>query len=376
MAIKLQSSVLLAGILLSSAGALALDNYKEFKRDTWDFQVGTNYFSSEANYDSGGKEQNLVSGAKYTLLDLNFESRYIPRRDLSVFGMLNVGNSESDNTIAKRSNSTINELIAGMDFIAYSDQFELVPELGVLVPFEKVDQNSDSSLNSEGVLQVWGRLIAQKDFGKFQGYGWAGIQYRADGRSILLPWGIGGRFRIPRVRLGGELYGSQSISDDQDKGTNKELTRAAYLNQVNAGSLKFYSINPSLIDTMAYATFLMTPNWSLQVNGGMTVAGTNAAAGFHVGGFLRYTFDMTEGYVEKPFVPVMSPVPAERSQMYTPVEDSMSSEKKVKKFREDTDDGVSQEAFKARPTKPPPKKAAPQTDFPMQLKKKKKPTGN
>jgi hypothetical protein len=194
---------------------------------------------------------------------------------------------------------------------------------------------------------------------------------------MLLPWGIGGRFRIPRVRLGAELFGSQSISDDQDKGTNKELTRAAYINQVDAGSLKFYSINPSLIDTMAYATFFMTPKWSLQANGGMTVAGSNSAAGFHVGGFIRYTFDMTEGYVEKPFVPLASPAPQERSNMYAPVDNSLSSEKKVKKFQEDTDDGVSQEVFKAKPTKAPPKKVAPQEsrDFPMQLKKKKKSSG-
>jgi hypothetical protein len=375
MAIKLQSSVLLAGILLFSAGALALDNYKDFKRDTWDFQVGTNYFSSEANYDSGGKNQSLASGAKYTLLDLRFESRYTPRRDLSFFAMGNIGNSESDNTVAKRSNSTFNELMAGMDFVAYSDLFQLVPEFGLVIPFEKVDLNADSSLNSEGVFQLWGRLIAQKDFAHVRGYGWAGIQYRGEGRSFLLPWGLGMQFRLPRIRLGGELFGSQSISDDQDKGTNAELTRSAYINQVDAGSLKFYSINPSLIDTSAYATFLMTPKWSLQVNGGMTVAGSNAAAGFHIGGFLRYSFDMTEGYVEKPFVPTESALPLERSNMYKPEDTSISSEKKVKKFKEDTNDGVAQEAFKARPTKPPPKKkVAPQEmqDFPIQLKKTKK----
>lgn len=372
MAIKLQSSVLLAGILLTSVSALALDNFKEYRRDIWDFQAGINYFSSEANYDSGGKNQSLASGAKYTLLDLTFESRYTPRRDLSFFAMGNVGNSESDNTIAKRTNSTFNELTAGVDFLAYDELFQLIPEFGLVVPFESVDMNADSSLNSEGVLQLWGRLIAQKDFSKFRGYGWAGVQYRGDGRSFLLPWGIGAQLKVPRVRLGAELFGSQSISDDQDKGTNKELTRTAYINQVDAGSMKFYSINPSLIDTSVYATFMINPKWSIQGNGGMTVAGNNAAAGFHIGGFIRYSYDMTEGYVEKPYVPVQSPLPQERSQMYKPEDTSISSEKKVKSFREDTNDGVSQEAFKARPTKAPKKKVAPQEnqDFPMQLKKK------
>lgn len=374
MANKLQSLVLLSGILLSTSGALALDNYKEFKRDTWDFQLGTNYFSSEGNYDSSGKKQNLVSGAKYTLLDFNFETRYTPRRDWSVFASGNIGNSESDNTVAKRTNSTLNEITAGAEFLAYSEMFELIPEVGFVAPLEKVDMNSDSSLNSEGVLQAWGRLIVQKDFGPARGYGWLGFQYRGDGRSYLMPWGFGAQVKASRVRFGGEVFGSQSISDDEDKGTFKEATRLAYLNQVNAGSFKFYSINPSIIDTKIYADILINPAWTLQVNGGMTLAGNNAADGFHVGGFIRYSYDMSSGYVERPYAPVSSPVPPQRSEMHDRSDTQLSSEKKVQQFREDTDDGVAQEEFKARPTKPPKKKVRPAEtgDFPLQLKKKRR----
>jgi hypothetical protein len=105
------------------------------------------------------------------------------------------------------------------------------------------------------------------------------------------------------------------------------------------------------MDTQAYATWLMSPKWSLQAQGGLTLMGSNAAAGFHVGAVLRYSFDMSEGYVEEPYVaPITSPVPNYKSNMYN---SELSSDKKVNQFREDTSDGVQQEIFKARPTQKP-----------------------
>jgi hypothetical protein len=102
-----------------------------------------------------------------------------------------------------------------------------------------------------------------------------------------------------------------------------------------------------------------------------------------VGGFLRYTFDFTEGYSQSDdYTPLDSEVPSGRSQMYNQNEE-MSSEKKVRGFREETNDGVDQNLFKPQPTKPPkkPKKRIndadlqrqlDETEFKVELKGKKK----
>ncbi len=366
----------IAGLLLFSVPVLALDNYKEFQRDRWDFEVGTQFFYSEANYpSSGGGSQNLFSGNHYQLLDVNFGTRYMPQKNWSVFGWGNIGSAESKNSLATRSNSSFNEMAAGFDFLMYSEGFQLVPEIVALMPFEKVDTSSDTVLNSEGVFEVRSRLVAQKDFGMWRGYGWLGFNYRGDGRSFLMPWGAGAQFKMNRHRWGAELLGYQSISDDTN---NKDsVIRTAYINSVNAGSLKFYSANPSLIDTQVYATWALHPKWSLQANAGMTLTGTNTAAGYHVGGFIRYSFDMTEGYSEEPYVaPVDSPVPSYRSNMYDNSE--LSSDKKVKQFKESVDDGVDQDLFKPRPTAKPPvndkqlQQQLDETEFQIELKSDKK----
>lgn len=349
-------TLLFVGLFLLVPGgekAHAFDNYKEFKRDHWDFELGTQYFYSEANYvNMGGGTQKLTSGNHYQLIDVNFSTRYMPSRDWSVFALATIGSAESKNSVSTRSNSSLSQAIGGFDFIMYDGAFQLVPEIAVLIPFEKVNGSGDQVLNSEGVFEAWARMTAQKDLGAARMYGWLGINYRGEGRSYLMPWGVGLQGKFATWKLGAEVFGTQSITDDTD--TSNKALRNAYLNQVDAESFRWYSVNPSVVDTLLYATWNLTPAWSLQANAGATVAGENSAAGYHVGGFIRYSFDLTQGYsAPAAYEPVRNSVPRGKSNMYKEADTDLSSEKKVKKFREQTDDGVDQSLFKPAPTKRP-----------------------
>jgi hypothetical protein len=383
-----------------SQAALAFDNFKDFHRDHWDWEVNGQYFYSEANYDNGGNHSSLTSGNHYQLIDTSLQTRYM-RKDSSFFGAINIGNAEAKDSVSTRSNSVINWALAGYDFVAYSDAVDLVPEFTIQIPFERVDPSSDSTLTSEGVWQATGRLIAQKNMDWWRLYGWLGLQYRGEGRSYLLPWGVGLHWQLEKVLLGVELFGYQSITDDKDTGNNATV-RNAFLNTVDAGSYKFYSVNPSVVDSQVYLTWLVNREWSLQVNGGTTLAGANMAEGFHVGGFVRMSFDMTDGYStiprseyqpqqQRPVVPV-TPVPAPmeatpppppvhqqnngynngKSRMY---KDEMSEQVDVgaapaaaaKKFKEDTNDGVDQSQFQ-RKNKQSAQSMAEQKEFKVGLK--------
>lgn len=372
-------SAFLVGLTMMTSTAMAFDNYKEFRRDRWDFELGTNFFYSEANYENfGDGSSNLTSGNHYQLLDMNFSTRYMPTRTWSVFASGAMSSAESKNSVATRTNTTFTNIVGGFDFVLYDGFVQLVPEFGALIPMQKIDKAGDDALNSEGVYEFWGRLTAQKDFGTARIYGWLGYDYRGDSRSSLMPWGGGLQLKATSLRFGGEIIGSQSISDDTDTGS--KYIRNAYLQNVNAGSYKFYSVNPSSIDTLFYATWLIDQKWSVQVNGGATVAGENSAAGYHGGAFIRYSFDMAEGYSEESYTaPLYKPAPAApgptgRSNMYDRSETTISTPS-TRKFREDTHDGVDQKQFKPRPTKKKqPKKVNIQeeldkTEFEVELKR-------
>lgn len=373
-AMNLRHGVLIFLTFAVCGPAWALDNYKEFKRDHLDIEAATNFFYSEANYpQDGGSITNLPNGNHYQLLDVRFETRYVPRRTWSIFAWADIGSAESKDTLATRANSTLSEAAVGADFLMYSEAFQLIPEFVFVMPFEKIDPKGDDVANSEGVMQLQSRLIAQMNLGATRPYGWLGFTYRSEGRSFLLPWGVGLQFKLSSLVLGGELTGYQSISDD----TDTSAQRTSYINSVNAGSLKFYGKNPSLMDSQFYATWNINRKWSLQANGGVTLTGSNAAAGYHVGGFVRYSFDFSEGYLrDDEYLPTDSAVPTGRSQMYDR-SDSMTSEK-VRDFREETEDGVDQNLFKPKPT--PKKKRIDkqlqqqldQTEFQVELRSNKK----
>lgn len=373
MANNLQRSLFIfVGLLFISMPAMALDSYKQFKRDHWDFELASQFFYSEANYGAFGTgTHSLPDGNHYQLLDITFESRYVPQPTWSMFVLGNIGNAESDDIVAKRTNSSFNQAAAGIDFLIYTGSFELVPEFLLVMPFERVDSSSDTVLNSEGVIELHSRLIAQKDFGSWRGYGWLGFNYRGEGRSYLVPYGVGALLKFSRVQWGAEILGFQSVSSDSTSG-NAAL-RTGYINGVNAGSKKFYSVEPSLVDTQLYMNWLVSRKWMVQINGGATLAGENSAAGFHVGGFFRYSFDMTEGFTQPE-----DEMPSSRSNIYN--DSDLSSEKKVKSFREDTNDGVDQQIFKPQPVAPiapvtPEVRQVEQldnTDFQIELKSKKR----
>lgn len=353
--------------------AHGFEQYKEFKRDTWDFELGTDYFTSDANYDSGGTRQTLASGSSYSLTNFSLGTRYVPSRQWSIFALGNIGMSVSKNSIATRTNSSLNWALFGADFLMYSGAVDIVPEFAAVIPFEKVDRTADSSLNGEGVLEGRTRITVQTDLGSARGFGYVGMTFRDEERSFLMPWGVGVNFKARHFLLGAELFGSQSISDDKDK--KNETPRNAYLNTVNAGSYAFYSINPSKIDTNFSVLWSLSPAWSLKGEAGLTLAGTNSAAGYHAGAFLRYTFDMTDGYVQEPaYEPISSPVPRGKSNLYYDSE----PDHEVQTFKEDTNDGVDQKIFNLRPKVKNQKKSdqlqkqLDATEFDIELKSKKR----
>ncbi|MNT01642.1 hypothetical protein D3C72_1361170 [compost metagenome] len=345
-----------------SVSAEAFDTYKTFHRDSWDFEANTQYFSSTKNFNSSGKSESLPSGNTYSLWDTTLETRYTPRRTYSIFGSLNIANSQAKDSVATRKNSSITDALLGMDFFMYSGTVDLIPEATIDIPFQAIDAEADDALNSEGVMQVSGRMNVQKDLRPLKLYGYLGFTYRGDGRSFLLPWGSGFEYKATRRWLfGAELFGYQSMTDDKD--TGDELNRNSHINTVNAGSMAFYSVNPDVIDSKVFLQYRITRPLTFGFDAGMTLAGKNMADGYHIGGFFRYTFDLTEGYVQPPPTPTPapSPVPSSRSNMYKS-SDQIGAETDTKKFK------ATPQAPKVTRKPKPAQQMAPVEDFTVQLK--------
>lgn len=330
--------------------ALAVDNYKTFRRDFWEFEASTQFYKTEANYTSKfGSFSKLSNGNYFQQLDLNFGSRWVFDKDFAVFGYLGVGNAESKTSGTVRSNSALSNGMIGMEYLVYSDFIQIIPELSVVIPLETYTATGDTVMNNEGVFELRPAITVQSDFaGSFIWYTKGGFTYRDQGRSFLLPWHVGLEMKLPSSRIGGRVFGYQSLTDDKD--TSNQSARLSATDTVNGGSLNWYAINPSKISTEAYFRFRVTDGWVGQVSGGLDLTGARSSAGYFVGAFLRYAIDTSNWYREKPVEYVETPVtrPKGDSQMY--------KEKPAPppQFKENTDDGVDQKIFRIKPVTPEP----------------------
>ncbi len=332
--------------LLLSCSVQAFDNYKDFAKGNWDLDFSTQYYRTESNFGSSSTQENLSSGNHYQIIDMTFGTRFVVGSKTAFFGSGSIGAAESKSFTGTRTGSAFNQMVLGMEYLAYSGKFELIPEASVLMPLQKSSMESgDDVIISEGVLEFRPQITAQKDFGRFAGYVRGGFTYRAEGRSFLLPWGFGGFSTFGTSRLGAELFGYQSMTDDDEN--NNKFPRQAHLSNVNGGSYKYGAFSPSIVDTNFFYHYNVRGPFSFQLDIGLPLTGTNISNGMHVGAMLRYSFDFSRGEPKATrYTPTPREAPRGKSEMYGQEEAPLA--RGTSKFKEDTSDGVDQRIFKTK----------------------------
>lgn len=335
MKIAMNLTMLLLLALQGEMAKASFDDYQRFRRGTYDFAFETRYEKTTANYlSSGNSFRALPYDQSFELLNFNLLARYDMSRRSSWYSQLGIASATSYGLDARRTNSSLTDATFGYAYLIYSDAFEMITDFSVLAPFNKVSENTDTALNNEGVIQVTGLLRIQKEFSWLATYSYVGAQYRQS-RSALVPWAVGAENVSSSWLVGGKVFGYQSITDDADTSTKSQ--RLIVNDRVDGGSLKFYAVNPSWIDSEVYLKFKSQGGLTFAGGLGTTLTGTSYAAGMHATLGLMYTWDSEPSYYLK----------------NSTSEDGLGSERKVKKFKEEIDDGVDQKLFQKKKAAPP-----------------------
>lgn len=344
---------LLFAAFCSNAFATVQEGFHFYHPGDWDLRVGGGYFTTDTNYVNSGQTSKLVNGGSLSLFSGEVYTRFVFSPELAFFGNLEMADAESKGNGINKSFMGITSAKGGVEYrFAVSRGVDLIPEFSFSVPFTKINMDQDTAINSEGVNQTFFNLNAQTVVTNFRLIGSAGYLMRAS-RSTLAPWSVALEMPFTTSVFGARIFGYESIGKDPDTGGTNETTRNITNLRVNGGSLKFYSINPALIDSEVYVSFNIAQSMRLGLAGGLTLNGANNASGYHVDAALTYRFGSRsyEG-IRRSSTPNGSPV---------------SIDPYVDQFHEDTNDGVDQKLF--RPAPPPPPavppplpRARPQTD--------------
>lgn len=311
-------------VVLSGHHATAWDEFRGYAPSIWDFEIGAQYYQATSNFAKSGNEfQRLSNGYGYKLIDSNLGVRYTPNYRMGFYTGGRYAYAESQDLTLTRTQGGLTHGFVGFDaLLVETSWFELVPDFNIWAPLKRVDANKDEVLNSEGALEVTGRLIARFIWKGFHPFGYVGYRYRDEGRSSQLPYGIGAELDIKNFAIGGELEGYQKVTYDQysDNSYAREVV-ARY----NGTALKYYSVNPSRLDANGWVKWDDGKSFAIMVGGGASIAGESTAAGWQV--FTTLNFRLATG--RTPTKKVLEP--------------------KLESFKEENKDDIDQSLFE--PTK-------------------------
>lgn len=322
--IKMSGFILI--MLLAQLKANAWNELREYQTGQWDFRFKTNYYQALANFTRVGNEfESLDSGSNYSVTDFDFGTRWNPARGIGVYADARIAYAQSTSALGvSRTNSTFNHLRLGGDWVLWSGPgYQWIPDLSLTYPFTRVDVNDDSVLTGEGAIEISAQLLGRFSWGRFTPYASGGFIYRDEGRSSLIPFAAGLSFYVMESTMGAELRGYLSATRDQY--SSNPIQRET-VGPRNGGAMRFYAVNPALMDANFWWKTGFQREWELELGGGFSMTGASTSSGFQVYAVLNYF--LTTRPKHSPQKPLLE------------------------RFQEQTNDGVDQSLFQAPP--PPP----------------------
>ncbi len=300
------------GFLIQVGVAQALEEkVKPFKVGLWELSSQFTGFNSDANYTAnGGEYLSLIKGQRYSLYDLDLSARWNPNARYGIFGDVVIASAQSQGVSETRTNSSVSDVTLGIDYMLYKGWVQIVPEFSGSFPMTRITPKTDGVMNSDGTMNGTFRILFRRELPWVRFYTHFGYQYKDDGRASRLPYALGAELDFNKTYLGFELGGFRSVSYDQD--TNTPALKTTVTDRVNAGSLKFYSVNPSVMELKTWLAWDLAPYLSMNIGGGGTINGENYAAGYQFFAGITYrTITLPKEKVSSPvdeFKPTPDPV--------------------------------------------------------------------
>ena len=295
--------------------------------------LDTEYFSSTGNYDANGSKQALGANSSFQTISMDSEFRYVPIFNLGLYSGLKFNNATANNGTVSRNTSALAAYVFGVDYhFVNSPMWDLYVDLSYSIAAATVNSAADSALASDGASEakVVGFLTFDSDPLRF--YTKLGGNYRTEGLSALLIYGLGMDYAFGNSKLGLAIDGISTVKDDDY--TGQTLTRDLVTARVNAGSKRYYSINPNLLEGQLYYEYLFGKSLNARIYAGTAFTGSNTAEGMTAGLSLNWSFGLTKNTLLREEVPNKTILPNQEPG-----------------FKVDTDDGVDQKIFK--PVVPP-----------------------
>ncbi len=303
------------------------DPYRKFYTNRFDYYLSGDYFKSESNFDANGGKQLLVAGAGLQTISTRTSARYTFFDRAGLFAGVDFNNVDTNNSFQQRTNSSMTYIHLGSDFrFLKSESWNLFGEVLYKKSNEEINVSQDTAVASDGADEIVGKLTGSYQGESLRGQASAGVNFRGEGLSTLLVYGFGADYRLNKFTIGVNFEGFSSVKDDEN--TTTPINRDLLTTRVNAGSRRYYSVNPNYLEGQISFGFDFDKNLNCAIYGGSSVIGSNSAQGVVGGIKLNWGFGI------------------EKKRFRTDDDDLNQPAGSEPGFKVNTEDGVDQNLFK------------------------------
>ena len=276
------------------------------------FSLQTEFFRSQANYTSFGQYVALAENDFFQYVSFHPTLSYSPFKRYISFSLF------ANSFFAKSPKHVLPFQVslagAGVSFYHKIKTLFIGLELRGGFPLYKNFQNyqkpntevtvGDGSYSEDPIVVGDGAYFAEpglwlifKPSKIFHIYNHTSFRWRSAGLSSLLSSSLGGVLESEFITAGLSFDTFFSLFI-QDQFSNQPEQRTAILKKANAGSLKFYSVNPSVLSTTAWAEFKFKPFFTtLYVN--LDTIGQNYAKGFSIGLMTKFKWSTKTSFIHR-----------------------------------------------------------------------------
>ena len=295
-------SFLYLWLIITSLPALAETRLPEIpsKSQPLSVQLQTEFFRTQANYITFGQYADLPNNDFFQYVSFRPTVSYSPFQNYINFSLF----ANSFFASSKNENKEyllpfqVSSVGVGASFYHKIQTLFIGLELRGGVPLYKGFQNPQEIVVGDGAYfaepGLW--LIFQPSK-IFYIYNHTAFRWRSAGLSSLLFASLGGVVESEFISFGLSLDSFFSLLI-HDHFTSQASRRLNILKTANAGSHKFYSVNPSVLSGTAWAEFKFDPLFTtLYVN--LDTMGENYAKGFSVGLMTKFQWSMKSSFIDK-----------------------------------------------------------------------------
>ncbi|NQY99548.1 MAG: hypothetical protein HRT45_02640 [Bdellovibrionales bacterium] len=282
-------TVTAASLSLAGFQAYAIDpltpnyDYAPMSPNQMQFSAVTQYFSSTANYDDqGGAFEQLDDEHSFSEINTRLRGSYdiAPVWRLTTGARINFVTSQDENEV--RTNSELNEVSLGLVYApVYTLSQRLYLEARGVLALNTIDPVAgDDAINGEAANQA---LIGARYgylFSRFELLGSLHYQFLTEGRSARIPYSAGARLMFSDFSVFGSVFGFFSNTFDEFSDNPKERTDVT--DRLNAGSLRYYAVDPSLLNSQISFDVALSKKANLMIGVTKTLNGLNAAEGIGI----------------------------------------------------------------------------------------------